>query len=206
MNSHYSPLENQSYSNNPNGRMKEESILGRSNPILPQNIQNTLENMGILNDDDVVEDNGDADGNIDMNANTNTNNSPVRSSQAIDLKNQRVRNVVSFQAKSPIPFQPTRNTNHNDKNIFKGFLTVDVKFKPNPTDARKINVKFEACRLRIRDAPLALPFPVDLTVPLGIIGPTGWLRTGYIDDEIRITRGHKGSVFILKRTARKSRK
>jgi hypothetical protein len=199
MNSHYSPLENQSYSNNPNGRMKEESILGRSNPILPQNIQNALENMGILNDDD---DNANIDGDIDMNANTNTNDSPVRSSQAIDLKNQRVRNVVSFQAKSPIPFQPT----DNDQNIFKGFLTVDVKFKPNPTDARKINVKFEACRLRIRDAPLALPFPVDLTVPLGIIGPTGWLRTGYIDDEIRITRGHKGSVFILKRTARKSRK
>jgi hypothetical protein len=93
MNSHYSPLENQSYSNNPNGRMKEESILGRSNPILPQNIQNALENMGILNDDDVMDGNGDADGNIDIDA--NTNGRPVRSSQTIDLQNQRVRNEGS---------------------------------------------------------------------------------------------------------------
>jgi hypothetical protein len=29
------------------------------------------------------------------------------------------------------------------------------------------------------------------------------LRTGYIDEDLRITRGHKGSVFILSRAAKK---
>lgn len=171
--SHRSPLENQSYSNNPNGKQSA----GRSSPILPQNIQNTLEDMGILKEQNKNE----------------SSDSPVRSSQAIDLKNKRVRNVVTFKAKNPLriplPFLPEKPA--------KGFLTVDVKFAPNPVDMRKVDVKFEACRLTVRDSPL------DVNFPLGIVGPTGWLRTGYIDEDIRITRGHKGSVFILSRTARK---
>lgn len=175
-----SPLENQSYSNNPNGAQSS----GRANPILPQNIQNYLEDMGILKASASSKKQNDS-----------SSSAPVRSSQAIDLKNKRVRNVVSFEARNPIrlpllPFQDPA----------KGFLTVDVKFSPNVKDRRKIDVKFEACRLTLRNSPL------DVKFPLGVIGPTGWLRTGYIDDDIRITRGHKGSVFILSRTAKKKSK
>jgi len=162
-----SPLENQSYSNNPEGR---------SNPILPQNIQNSLEDLGIIKEQ--------------------SSDSPVRSSQAIDLKNNRVRNVVTFEAKNPLPislpFLPEKTA--------KGLLTVDVKFSPNLSDVRRVDVKFEACRLTVRDSP------VDINFPLGAVGPTGWLRTGYIDENMRITRGHKGSVFILSRTSRKKSK
>ena len=72
-----------------------------------------------------------------------------------------------------------------------------MKFTPNQSDGRRVDVKFEACRVTLRNSPL------DVNFPLGVVGPTGWLRTGYIDDDIRITRGHKGSVFILERTAKK---
>jgi len=168
-----SPLENQSYSNNPNG--SELAVAGRSNPMLPQNIQNKLEEMGILKQND-----------------NSSNSNTSRSSQAIDLKNKRVRNVVTFEAKNPLPWSKNRTR--------RGSVTLDVKFAPNEIDARKVNVKFEACRLSLRDSPL------DINFPLGAVGPTGWLRTGYIDEDIRITRGHKGSVFILSRTAKKSRK
>jgi|EP00970_Alexandrium_tamarense_P004302 hypothetical protein len=156
-----SPLENQSYSNNPSGR---------SNPILPQSLQNSLEDIGVLSDRQSVD--------------------TIKSTQAIDLKKSRVRNVVAFEANNPTPiFSKGGKT--------KGFITVDVRGAPNESDARKIDVKFDACRFTIANSP------IDITFPLGVIGPTGWLRTVYIDDDIRITRGHKGSVFILSRTTKK---
>ena len=63
-----SPLENQSYSNNPSVNM------GRANPVLPRPLQDRLEKIGLISQE--------AD--------------PIKSSQAIDLKKQQVRNVVSF--------------------------------------------------------------------------------------------------------------
>lgn len=112
------------------------------------------------------------------------------STQAIDLKRNRIRNVVSFEANNP-----TNILSSNGKT--KGRIIVDVRGAPNEDDIRRIDVKFDACRITILDSP------IDFTIPLGIIGPRGWLRTIYIDDDIRITRGNKGSVFILSRTGRK---
>mmetsp|Transcript_39578 Transcript_39578/g.80745 ORF Transcript_39578/g.80745 Transcript_39578/m.80745 type:complete len:331 (-) Transcript_39578:287-1279(-) len=170
------PLENQSYSNNPNSVTE-----GRSNPILPREIQDRLENMGILRPSGQ-----DVDG------------AAVRSSQAIDTKKGQVRNLVTFQTSS-LPF--IRETKDGTKGSLSGSLTVDVNFVPNVKDKRKIDVKFKSCRVLIRDSP----FPVDFLIPLGPVGPTGWLKTGYIDSQVRITRGHKGSVFILQRTSKKSK-
>jgi hypothetical protein len=145
-----SPLENQAYSNNP---------MGRFNPVLPRQVQDRLEDLGVIK-----------------------NAEAVKSSQSIDLQKQRVRNVVTVS----VPALGRRVS-----------LTVDVKFQPNAADKRRIDVKFDSCRLLVPKSPL------DITFPLGVFGPTGWLRTSYIDDAIRITRGHKGSVFVLTRTSRK---
>jgi hypothetical protein len=169
------PLENQAYSINPvqndaAGKAEDNTqIMGRSNPILPQFLQNTLEDLNVIQ----IE--------------KDTTTSSVVSSQAIDLKKRRVRNVVSFQINNPFAKHSSSTT--------QGIITVDVHFRPNPTDPRKVDVKFSACRFKLSN--------VDIQFPLGILGPTGWLRTSYIDDDIRITRGHKGSVFILNRTASK---
>ena len=185
------PLENQSYSNNPievNNEVKE----GRSNPILPQGIQNTLEDIGLLRS---ATSNQSSSSEDDSN---NSNNNTIKSTQAIDLKKNRIRNVVAFTINNalPLPFFNNKDDNNNNKAI-RGFITVDVKGKPNPNDERKIDVKFDSCRISILDTTPK----IDITFPLGIFGPTGWLRTTYVDDTIRITRGHKGSVFILSRTA-----
>jgi hypothetical protein len=153
----FSPLENQAYSNNPNG----DGSTGRANPFLPRPVQDRLEKMGIIQQADAM-----------------------RSTQAIDLKKGQVRNVVAFNL-PPLPVL--------GKQTRKATLTVTVDFKPNGQDKRKLDVKFQACRVVITASP------VDFVIPLGIIGPTGWLSTGYIDDTIRITRGHKGSVFVLSR-------
>lgn len=155
------PLENQSY-----------SIQGRSNPIFPQYLQDNLEEIGVLNSERQAE---------------NT----IKSTQAIDLKRGRVRNVVAVEVNNPTPI-------FSKNGISKGFITVDVKAVPNADDARKIDVKFDRCRIAIQDSP------IDLDFGLGIIGPSGWLRTIFVDNDLRITRGHKGSVFILSRTGRRS--
>jgi hypothetical protein len=103
-----------------------------------------------------------------------------RSTQTIDMKSKQVINVVTI-----------------DISVFgkrqRATVTVLVDFVPNRTNARQIDVKFRACRFTVKSSLL------DWNIPLGILGPTGWLKTLYIDDTIRITRGHKGSVFILKR-------
>jgi len=161
-------VENQSYSNNPINN-------GRSNPILPQDIQDSLEDIGILN--------------------TNpTKDNTIKSTQSINLKKNRIRNVVAFELNNPLP-----TTNDDGSSTIKGFITVDVKGYPNSNDKRRIDVKFDSCRVSFLNSP------IDITFPLGIVGPTGWLRTSYVDDDIRITRGHKGSVFILSRTSSNSK-
>ena len=119
----------------------------------------------------------------------NSHTKTIKSTQSINLKKGLIRNVVAFQANNPTPlFSKNGRT--------KGFITVDVKGSICPEDERKIDVKFDKCRLTLQESPL------DLTLPLGIFGPTGWLRTLFIDEEIRVTRGHKGSVFILSRTSK----
>jgi PAP_fibrillin len=149
------PLENQSYSNNPEGR---------SNPFLPIQIQNRLEKIGLIS------------------------TIPARrSTQAIDLKSGLIRNIVA------INLGAGRGSSAQQR---RASLTVTVKFTPAEADPRRVNVKFESCRISIPGTPIEWNFP------LGIIGPTGWLRTVYIDDDLRVTRGHKGSVFVLCRPRR----
>lgn len=147
------PLENQSYSNNPEGR---------SNPFLPIGLQNRLEKAGLVSA-------------------TRT----ARSTQAIDLKSGLIRNIVAV------------NIGRRSRNR-RASLTVTVRFTPVLADARRVNVKFEACRVSIPGTP------VEWNFPLGLAGPTGWLRTVYVDDDLRVTRGHKGSVFVLSRPRRAS--
>ncbi|CAI7854639.1 unnamed protein product [Closterium sp. NIES-54] len=41
--------------------------------------------------------------------------------------------------------------------------------------------------------------PLSFTLPLSLISPTGWIDVTYIDEEVRVTRGDKGSVFLATR-------
>ena len=166
------PLENQSYSNNPfRGNNSwlfgddSTSSEGRANPVLPREIQDVLERTGILE------------------AAGGTKVAPIRSSQGIDLRRKKVRNVVNVTFKRPFPV--------------KGSIIVDLDFEPYPQDKRRVDVKFDSCRLVLQTIKF------DQTFPLGFFGVKGWLKTVYVDDRIRITRGHKGSVFILSRTAKR---
>jgi hypothetical protein len=197
------PLENQAYSNKPiisfdddgdNDDDEEEEEKsqsrpirsGRSNPILPQSIQNKLEDIGVLStnafddddDDDDDQDNEetkDAKYNNDTNRSSLSSSSIANSSQAIDGSKGRVRNVVSVSINNPLRVPPLLlslfNTNliqkKKTKKKIRGFLTVDLDFKVDNEDERKINVKFDEFRIVLQNSPL------DVQFPLGPFGPTG---------------------------------
>jgi PAP_fibrillin len=156
------PLENQSYSNNP-----QAAASGQANPFLPLALQTRLQQLGIL---DATPDT----------TSTSFAPPPVRSTQSIDVKSGLIRNVVAVNV-------------GKDRTAA---LTVTIRFATDATDLRRVHVKFESCRVVVPQTP------IDWDIRLGILGPTGWLRTVYIDDAVRITRGHKGSVFILSRPGR----
>jgi hypothetical protein len=101
----------------------------------------------------------------------------LRSTQAVDIKSGQIQNVVVLNLAGR-----------------RSSLTVSIDFTPDQQDPRRVNVKFQNCRVSI-------PGLSDWNIPLGWIGPTGWLRTVYIDQDTRIMRGHKGSVFVLSRPA-----
>ena len=150
--------------------------MGRANPILPRPIQDRLESIGVIETTDSTM--------------TKSAEPLVRSSQSIDIVKNVVRNVVTFRV-------PSLGNSDNESKPTTVTLTVLIAFTPDATDTRKINVKFESCRVRVRpNLPLV---PSDITIPLGIIGPSGWLKTTYLSDNLRITRGFKGSVFVLQR-------
>lgn len=185
------PIEDQSFSNNPEG-MNGRNTLGRSNPFLPVRMQNLLEQWGVL----------------PSSATTTTRR---RSTQAIDLSTRTIRNIVTIPIASLSSssvwssFGASPTTTPQNRRVT---LTVTVKLTPVQSDARRINVKFTECRISLPSFSLSNEGSkkssrnVEYTFPLGLIGPTGWLRTIYIDDTIRITRGHKGSVFVLSRPRR----
>lgn len=167
------PLENQAYSNNPSGGGGG----GRSNPVLPLPMQEFLTNRGILRDD------GSNDEPAPASSRGRT------STQTVDVKNGRVINVVSLPLSRGMMMGGGGAATAAAR---PASLTVRVDFTPHAPDPRRVNVKF-------RSFSVALTGEWKLDLPLGLIGPTGWLRTTFLDDSLRITRGHKGSVFVLKR-------
>ena len=129
-----------------------------------------------------------------------------------------MRNVVAFQIQ--LPSLPFFEQMLNETDSFKGSLTVDISFIPSNEYPKRIDVKFEACRIRIfriqktqiqsqdhaQKGKTSKQHEIfDYNFNLGLLGPTGWLYTSYIDEDIRITRGHKGSVFVLSRTVSSSK-
>lgn len=188
------PIENQAYSNNPTGRL---------NPFMPRNMQDRLETAGWI-----------SAAPEDSSASTSSQPVSIRSTQSIDVAKGKVRNVVSFGVSPRItPLSPPRrqrriewwigeNPEHKRQKLYqqqqqnrvlRASMTVSIDFTLDSWDPRRINVKFDSSRLSIPSLNM------DWYFPLGIFGPTGWLRTVYLDDTLRITRGHKGSVFVLQR-------
>ncbi|CAI5970062.1 unnamed protein product [Closterium sp. NIES-64] len=75
-----------------------------------------------------------------------------------------------------------------------GELQIDAECKaPEQESMRGVRstVRFLSFKLSLG--------PLSFTLPLSLISPTGWIDVTYIDEEMRVTRGDKGSVFLATR-------
>ncbi len=97
--------------------------------------------------------------------------------QIIDKPNGVVENMAEFQLLGSIP----------------GMLNITGTCAPAAEDAGavQVDVVFLACEIKVGG--------VSVTLPLEWASPKGWVRTTYLDEEMRIGRGDKGSVFVTAR-------
>ena len=74
----------------------------------------------------------------------------------------------------------------------QGFL--DLRGTCTRSSPSRFDVEFTEAVLRVGVG--------QATLPLGWVRPQGWVEVTYLDEDFRIGRGDKGSVFIAKREAR----
>ncbi|KAG7347158.1 plastid lipid-associated PAP/fibrillin family protein [Nitzschia inconspicua] len=98
-----------------------------------------------------------------------------------------------------IDIAQSRVTNFVEQNLF----TVEVAGSYElDTVPNRVIVSFDKCDITIKNTGLVLDlsFLFDLRSFLkGGLKAGGWLETTYIDDDIRIGRGNRGSLFVLTR-------
>ena len=100
--------------------------------------------------------------------------------QVVEIEGEtegRVNNVVDF---SP-----------------RGVLAIEADLEDRPQPSR-LGFRFTGGRVLLRtlwNGTLSLPYPV----PFELLGDNakGWLETKYISPQLRLTRGNKGSLFVL---------
>ena len=95
----------------------------------------------------------------------------IGNEQLLDLKQKRVDNRVTLQ-------------------IAGGRLDLRVKGELRGEDAHDLEVIFDR---------FAFQFPQLPAVELPLPRPTGRLRTSFCDDTLRLSRGGRGGLFVLKR-------
>mmetsp|Transcript_30622 Transcript_30622/g.57675 ORF Transcript_30622/g.57675 Transcript_30622/m.57675 type:complete len:201 (+) Transcript_30622:123-725(+) len=73
---------------------------------------------------------------------------------------------------------------------------LQVPAEETEGEARRIAVTFESVNVTL--GPLG-PLSIPLGWANGGKGPQGWVETTFLDDELRIGRGDKGSIFVAAR-------
>ena len=81
-----------------------------------------------------------------------------------------------------------------------GALTLELRASAEPEAPRRINFAFEKGTIGLRTPwgqRLTVPYPV----PFQLLGEEakGWLDTVYLSESVRVSRGNKGTAFVLRR-------
>lgn len=105
---------------------------------------------------------------------------PIGEALALRLRGPRQRiDVLGGRVDNIAPFTILGNT---------GEFLITGSAKPLD-DGKRLGVTFDAVELRLGSLP---PF----CIGLGWANASGWVRTTYVDDNLRVGRGDKGSVFV----------
>jgi hypothetical protein len=68
---------------------------------------------------------------------------------------------------------------------------------PPRSPLERINFSFQEARLEIKGSKLTIPYPV----PFKLLGDEakGWIDNTYLSEKVRIARGNKGTMFVLRK-------
>ena len=88
-----------------------------------------------------------------------------------------------------------------------GTVRVEGAFRPSESEPTRAIVGFDTCDITIDEKSNQFGFGTTLSLgfvfsALSLVRGTkdnGWLETTYLDEELRIGRGNKGSMFVLTR-------
>ena len=113
----------------------------------------------------------------------------------------------SQKALAPLPQFSNFLTDEKDRNVFRNIVQLtrnrvrvvaDVEYTPEPAVAGRLNSTICAASIQIK---LGRRFGwKPLRIPLPLKGE-GWLDVTYLSDDMRITRGNRGGVFVHMREA-----
>jgi hypothetical protein len=81
-----------------------------------------------------------------------------------------------------------------------GIVRVSGTFRPSETVPTRAVVGFDTCEIRWNNGlTIQLGFVFAMLSVLKGTNDNGWLETTYLDSDLRIGRGNKGSMFVLTR-------
>lgn len=108
----------------------------------------------------------------------------------VDTSNREVKQIFDFATSRVL----------NDVELDWGRVCVGGGFRQSPKVANRAIVSFDTCTLVLNNG-LKLNFSFLFAI-LAVVKQTkdlGWLETTFIDEDMRIGRGNKGTMFVLTR-------
>mmetsp|Transcript_27375 Transcript_27375/g.45764 ORF Transcript_27375/g.45764 Transcript_27375/m.45764 type:complete len:298 (+) Transcript_27375:128-1021(+) len=109
-----------------------------------------------------------------------------------------VTSLDAFEVSQDITFEPS------DPRVDQivrfgdaGRLRLSAAASRSPDNMRRIDFAFDLAYFEFKILPFRIPYPV----PFKLLGneAKGWLDTIYLSETLRISRGNKGTTFVLKR-------
>ncbi len=97
-------------------------------------------------------------------------------------------------------FDIAKRTVTNDITLDFGRVCVSGSFRASSSVTNRAIVAFETCEIILNNGiTLDLSFVFTLLAFLRRSKDSGWLETTFIDGDLRIGRGNKGTLFVLTR-------
>jgi len=79
-------------------------------------------------------------------------------------------------------------------------VLVSGKFRPSPNVPNRVIVSFDTAQITLQDTvTLDLGFAFAIAAVIRGSKDNGWLEITYCDDTLRLSRGNKGTMFVLTR-------
>ena len=141
------------------------------------------------------------DNNNDDDVSSNNKRLIVR--QIVKFNDQNELSVDALASTSAYPLPELADREGSGKILGLNILGVSLVGKqaeenPSRPDAR-VKFVFDEGKFNLFGGSLVIPYPVPFRSPLFRDAVKGWIDVTYLSDRIRISRGNKGTTFVLKK-------